>query len=286
MASSGVLFLPCSVLKNLFTTLISPLVHSTTTSYFLLFHEIRREKAPKSSEDVFHFISYVPINGALYELDGLKEGPVRLCDATEEDWVDKVRQHLLLIMTTAAWACKKKKYWMHKIWRRDPCGSVRRPKRTVRKKKKEVLGSSTFTFVGTDIYVEKKKKVQRNARLSFTCCELATKLTWYPPLNQQIGAHIEERIQRYAQSEIRFNLMAVVRDRRDTYRDQLASLEARAAAAAGAGGRAEEAAAARGEAAVVREQLLGEEDKHQRWREENVVSSFTVYTVYVHKVQL
>lgn len=43
-------------------------------------------------EDVFHFISYLPINGRLYELDGLKEGPIDL-GAIEDgrNWLDVVR---------------------------------------------------------------------------------------------------------------------------------------------------------------------------------------------------
>lgn len=39
--------------------------------------------------DAFHFIAYLPVNGALYELDGLKSGPIQLADCTEDDWLPK-----------------------------------------------------------------------------------------------------------------------------------------------------------------------------------------------------
>ena len=38
-------------------------------------------------EDTFHFVAYVPINGRLYELDGLKEGPVDLGKCDQDDWM-------------------------------------------------------------------------------------------------------------------------------------------------------------------------------------------------------
>ncbi|TKC47172.1 hypothetical protein EI555_009156, partial [Monodon monoceros] len=42
-------------------------------------------------EDAFHFVSYVPSNVRLYELDGLREGPTDLGVCHQDDWISAVR---------------------------------------------------------------------------------------------------------------------------------------------------------------------------------------------------
>lgn len=53
--------------------------------------EMEDLNAPKE-KDVYHFVSYVPVNGRLWELDGLKSGPIdhgKLDDGA--DWMDAAR---------------------------------------------------------------------------------------------------------------------------------------------------------------------------------------------------
>ncbi|TPX39252.1 hypothetical protein SeMB42_g06390 [Synchytrium endobioticum] len=48
-------------------------------------------KDPEEEEDAFHFISYLPINGALYELDGLRSGPILHGQCDEKAWIKTVK---------------------------------------------------------------------------------------------------------------------------------------------------------------------------------------------------
>ncbi|KAI0769627.1 ubiquitin-specific protease [Trametes elegans] len=49
---------------------------------------------PKTSEDAYHFVVYIPYAGSVYELDGLKQAPVRHGPYSEsgEGWVAKARE--------------------------------------------------------------------------------------------------------------------------------------------------------------------------------------------------
>src|SRR4051794_30126077 len=48
------------------------------------------ERSSSDRDDNFHFVTYVPIDGRVYELDGLLDAPVDL-GAFDTDWLDTVR---------------------------------------------------------------------------------------------------------------------------------------------------------------------------------------------------
>lgn len=133
---------------------------------------VEDSKSSKPSQDVYHFISYVPIDGKLWELDGLKAGPINLGECTDENWLDKV-------------------------------------------------------------------------------CPV-----------------IMKRIEQYSQSEIRFNLLALIKNKMDLYRARIAELEAarggdQSAMEVDGGGLDEEIA-------ELRQRVAQEEEKRARWRDENI----------------
>jgi len=113
----------------------------------------------KDQEDVFHFIAYVPKNGLLYELDGLKPGPIELGS-----------------------------YEVENLW------------------------------------------------------------------FESVVPFIEQRIQRYAQHEIKFNLLAVVKDRRASIQEEMASLSESDSA----------------KLASLKYELEQEDERRAKWREENI----------------
>jgi len=49
------------------------------------------KKDEGEEEDAFHFIGFVPVNGNLYELDGLKPGPILLGECDMNNWLSKVK---------------------------------------------------------------------------------------------------------------------------------------------------------------------------------------------------
>ncbi len=57
--------------------------------------EIEYSKDNSKGEDAFHFISYVPFNNQLYELDGLQKGPIHHGPCTADNWLALARDQIM-----------------------------------------------------------------------------------------------------------------------------------------------------------------------------------------------
>lgn len=128
---------------------------------------VMEERKATADDDVYHFVAYVPFDGKVYELDGLREGPIVLGDVPSEGGRD--------------------------AWLRVAC-----------------------------------------------------------PV-------IQQRIEKYAASEIRFNLLALIRNRIDAYQSQLAQLAAH-----------EQTPELAQAMAQLEAEIAAEEHKRANWAKENV----------------
>jgi ubiquitin carboxyl-terminal hydrolase L5 len=123
------------------------------------------DQSSSEKEDIFHFISYVPVHGALYELDGLSNGPVNL---------GKIHYFFFFFDKTLGKRHSQLVCWFVLIYlfiKPGPCTE--------------------------DDWLEKVRPV------------------------------IQERMSRYTSAEIRFNLLALIKNREDVYRTRIGEIDER-----------------------------------------------------------
>ncbi len=122
-------------------------------------------RAPVQDGEAFHFISYLPVNGALYELDGLQQGPIRLASNVNTE-----------------------------------------ARRAAGRAGRGIARCSGRAWVSN----------QRAHVASAVVCAPA-QAEWL----QAVIPHISARMERYAAGEVRFNLMALIADRRAVLQQQV-----------------------------------------------------------------
>lgn len=194
-------------------------------------------KSSAKDEDAFHFVSYVPVNGRLYELDGLREGPIDLGMSflwgflTPMTW----RQQLSSVSPKAVWGIVVSFIRCVQPGRLDQ----RRSPSDWEKDTEVSIPPYTFSPLIS---------VQHIACMILPCVEhsglraIAMKLRdvclkddalalwsntfWFPFIPYYFPTwNCTFSVLRYSEGEIRFNLMAIVSDRKMIYERKITELQ-------------------------------------------------------------
>ncbi len=160
-------------------------------------------RAAHDGDDMYHFISYLPVGGTLYELDGLKPGPISLGACTEA-------------RAPPAWA-------LH--------ACVPQPDQAAQGAVTGRRHSPTqqpAPMLGTALADDKAACAPSGLRRDREKCRAVPQTLGAPQEDwlERVTPVIQRRIEGY-RGEVRFNLMAVIRSRRDALRERVAHLEAR-----------------------------------------------------------
>lgn len=60
------------------------------------FIETSQKRQATDDDDVFHFVSYIHFKNAIYEIDGLQDGPILVkSDVEKKDWIDQLKPFII-----------------------------------------------------------------------------------------------------------------------------------------------------------------------------------------------
>jgi ubiquitin carboxyl-terminal hydrolase L5 len=188
------------------------------------------DKARKATEDddVYHFVSYIHKNGVIWELDGLQQGPIRCCECSQ------VSNHEGMCISTDSKHAELAELAL-------------------------ALANGTVSLA-CDIRCPSTTFTHTSINVSMHC--LLRLLLLQDEWLDKIGGVIGERIALYSAKEIRFNLMALVKDHRSGQTKRIQEIEAQLQR-----GDNPELATERHHL----QQALDEANsRHERWRLENI----------------
>lgn len=75
-------------------------IHNSFARPEALWEDPQARTASPDKGEAFHFVAYVPINGTVYELDGLQKGPIVIGSVTDDkDWLSIAQQAIQERMT-------------------------------------------------------------------------------------------------------------------------------------------------------------------------------------------
>ncbi|MGH0114790.1 UNVERIFIED_CONTAM: hypothetical protein FKN15_050961 [Acipenser sinensis] len=176
-------------------------------------------KSTAKDEDAFHFVSYVPVNGRLYELDGLREGPIDLGVCNQDDWISAVRPVIEKRIQNRCQLFSPNLEWPIIYYGRLTATT---PALTREGEDEHTLSSEACAIKPTAFFHTADSPCSNPRATASEDNAAFGQLQASPQAPSQTTGVAGAR---YSEGEIRFNLMAIVSDRKLVYERNIAELQ-------------------------------------------------------------